>query len=75
MLYFLLASLPLLVDACEEWSKQPPTNSYAILTVFGASLVAGLVSVRAYLDQHLSASKEKDKAENTAPVVTTPPAK
>lgn len=57
MLYFLLSALPLLGERLEVWSKTPPANKYEIAAMLIGALTAGLVAVRAYLDQHLSRTK------------------
>jgi len=59
-LYFTLAALPIIGTGLEHWTKTPPANYYEISTVLISALIAGLVSLRAYLDQHLSS--------NTAPI-------
>jgi hypothetical protein len=60
LLYFTLAALPIIGTGLEHWSKTPPANLYEISTVLVSALIAGLVSLRAYLDQHL--------ARNPAPI-------
>lgn len=69
LLYFLLASLPIIVASLESWSKTPPPNWYAVAAVIMGSFVAGLVSLRAYLDQHLS-HNGSDPVTPAAPVAT-----
>ena len=53
-LYFSLAALPIIGTGLEHWSKTPPANWYEVATVLLSALIAGLVSLRAYLDQHLT---------------------
>ena len=54
LLYFSLAALPIIGTGLEHWSKTPPANYYEISTVLLSALIAGLVSLRAYIDQHLT---------------------
>lgn len=67
LLYFTLASLPIIGTGLEHWSKTAPANYYEISTVLVSALIAGLVSLRAYIDQHLTrnpAPTEEIKAIN-----------
>lgn len=63
-LYFALSSLPIICTAFEKWSEVPPANYWAVLATLMSALIAGLVSVRAYIDTHLSRFPSPDKSSD-----------
>jgi hypothetical protein len=45
-----------------EWSSEDgPKNVYEIIAVMLGASISGLTAVRAYLDTHLSAGKDKNE--------------
>ena len=59
-LYFVVAFLGPVVASLEAWAHEPPKNLYTVAAVVLSSFLAGLVSFRAYLDQHLSRTVAKN---------------
>jgi hypothetical protein len=59
-LYFMIASLGSWHAAFILWSKTPPENAYEVLGVIVGAQLSGLVAVRAYLDTHLSRTKNEN---------------
>lgn len=53
-IYFTSAFLGPIAVALETWAHEPPKNLYIIAAVIVSSFMAGVISLRAYLDQHLS---------------------
>jgi len=61
LLYVLLAGLPVLAEHIKGWIETPPKNGYEIAWVCILTALACGTVLRAYLDQHLSDTK------NTSP--------
>lgn len=62
-LYFSAAALSGITNAFTHWAETPPKNWYEITAEVLGAIAAGIVAVRAYLDTHLSRTKD----ENTNP--------
>ncbi len=56
LLYFSIAAGTPLVAQFTEWDETAPKTYYAIAASVIAALVAGLVAIRAFIDQHLSSN-------------------
>ena len=58
-LYFSIAALTPMAASFTEWSSEEgPKNWYEVIAVLIGSLISGLTAIRAYLDNHLSKTKE-----------------
>jgi len=61
-LYFSIAALTPMAASFTEWSSEDgPKNVYEIIAVMLGASISGLTAVRAYLDTHLSAGKDKNE--------------
>lgn len=56
-LYVGVSVLTVWVGYLEKWIDAPPKNWYEVCFVFITSVVAGATVLRAYIDQHISESK------------------
>lgn len=76
-LYFSVAFLTPVVAALQQWTERSPQNFYAISAVIVGAFLSGLVTLRAYLDQHLSRnppdSVTNTEASSTSTTTTTTP--
>jgi hypothetical protein len=58
-LYFSIAALTPMSAAFVEWASQDgPKNWYEVIALFLGSIISGLTAIRAYLDTHLSKTKD-----------------
>lgn len=58
-LYFSIAALTPMSAAFVEWASQDgPKNWYEVIALFLGSVISGLTAIRAYLDNHLSKTKD-----------------
>jgi hypothetical protein len=58
-LYFSIAALTPMAASFTEWSSEEgPKNWYEVIAVLIGSFISGLTAIRAYLDNHLSKTKE-----------------
>lgn len=64
-LYFSAAALSGVTNAFTHWAEAPPKNGYEITAELLGAFAAGLIAVRAYLDTHLSRTKNEN-VENPA---------
>jgi hypothetical protein len=62
-LYFTAAALGGVTGAFTHWAETPPKNWYEVTAEFLGAFSAGVIAVRAYLDTHLS--RTKDEAPKT----------
>lgn len=71
-LYFAMAALPPLGIALKTWSQKAPDNFYEVGEVVISCALAGLVSWRAFIDQHLSRNPAPEDMNKpvTTPVTT-----
>lgn len=59
-LYFSIAALTPMAASFTEWaSEDGPKNWYEAVALALGSIISGLTAVRAYLDTHLSKTKEQ----------------
>lgn len=67
LLYFTMAALAPVGVAFEKWSISPPSENHFFVygTVVFASIGAGLVAWRAYIDQHLARNGHSKKQNTT----------
>jgi uncharacterized membrane protein (DUF441 family) len=54
LLYFTIQFLTPIGTACAVWDQEAPKTWFAISAVLIGAFVAGLTSVRSFMDQHLS---------------------
>ena len=58
-LYFSIAALTPMSAAFVEWASQDgPKNWYEVIALGLGSIISGLTRIRAYLDTHLSKTKD-----------------
>lgn len=58
-LYFSIAALTPMAASFTEWSSEDgPKNWYEVVALIIGSIISGLTAIRAYLDNHLSKTKE-----------------
>ena len=58
-LYFSIAALTPMAASFTEWSSENgPKNWYEVVALIIGSIISGLTAIRAYLDNHLSKTKE-----------------
>lgn len=58
-LYFSIAALTPMAASFTEWSSEDgPKNWYEVVALVIGSIISGLTAIRAYLDNHLSKTKE-----------------
>jgi hypothetical protein len=58
-LYFSIAALTPMSAAFVEWASQDgPKNWYEVIALGLGSIISGLTALRAYLDTHLSRTKD-----------------
>ena len=58
-LYFSIAALTPMAASFTEWSSEDgPKNWYEVIALGLGSIISGLTAIRAYLDNHLSKTKE-----------------
>ena len=58
-LYFSIAALTPMSAAFVEWASQEgPKNWYEVIALILGSIISGLTAIRAYLDTHLSKTKD-----------------
>lgn len=62
-LYFSIAALTPMAASLNQWSSEDPKNLYEIAAVLVGSLISGLTAIRAYLDTHLSRTKEPNEKQ------------
>lgn len=63
-LYFSIAALTPMAASFTEWSSEDgPKNVYEIVAVLLGAMISGLTAVRAYLDTHLSRTKEPNEKQ------------
>lgn len=60
-LYFAIPVMSLCAERATQFIEKPPANSWEYVSLACAALVAGLTSVRAYMDQHISNVKADTK--------------
>ena len=70
-LYFTAAALGGITGAYTHWAEVPPKNWYEIIAEFLGAFAAGIIAVRAYLDTHLSRTKDEapKNTDHTTPSV------
>ncbi len=59
-LYFTAAALGGVTGAFTHWAETPPKNWYEVAAEFLGAFSAGVIAVRAYLDTHLSRTKDEN---------------
>ena len=63
-LYFSIAALTPMSAAFVEWASQDgPKNFYEVIALFLGSVISGLTAIRAYLDNHLSRTKDTNEKQ------------
>lgn len=74
ILYFLTATLPVIAIALEKWSVTGPANYYAVASVVVGAILAGVIAVKAYMNQSMSQnpSPEDQNKPITLPVTVQP---
>lgn len=71
-LYTVLPILTTVGAACSDWSKEPPKNIFVVGVVICAALTNAGVSLRGFLDQHLSRNPPSEKIETTSTTSPNP---
>ena len=56
-LYFTIGVLSVVGEKATAWISAPPENGWVYLAAGSGALTAGLIAVRAYMDQHISNMK------------------
>lgn len=63
-LYFSIAALTPMAASFTEWSSEEgPRNVYEVVAVMLGALISGLTAIRAYLDTHLSKTKQANEKQ------------
>lgn len=63
-LYFSIAALTPMAASFTEWSSEDgPKNTYEVVAVVLGATISGLTAIRAYLDNHLSRTKEPNEKQ------------
>jgi hypothetical protein len=62
VLYFIIAAGTPMVGSLDKWSNSSPRNSYELSSAILASVIAGFVAWRAYIDQSISRAVEEKKS-------------
>ncbi len=76
-LYFLIATLPVIAASFKDWSLTPPANLYAVGFVVISAISAGIIAVKAYLNQDISKDPAPEDMNHpvTIPVTVQPESK
>jgi hypothetical protein len=59
-IYWFIGVLTPWPAALMSWDAKPPGSGYVVAAAIISSILAGLVNIRAYMDQHLSRNKNAD---------------
>lgn len=60
LLYVSGAMLAVVITLCSSWAENPPKNKYEVIGAVAGILIAGINTLRSYLDQHLSRNPPTD---------------